>query len=182
MQLVSKMKIETPRLILRDFEMRDLADLHEMLGDAETMQNCEPAFEFEKTEAFLRDFCIGRKAAVAAALRDSGKVIGYILFNSIGAHEVYELGWIFNKNFWRQGYAFEAISALIEHGFSQMGIHKFFAEAIDTEKSVGLMEKLGMKREGIQRAHTKDCKGQWVDMYIYGLLRDDYFDNKTGVF
>lgn len=176
------MNIETSRLYLRDFEMRDLADLHEMLGDAETMQNCEPAFELEKTKEFLHSFCIGRKAAVAAALCDSGKVIGYILFNPLGEPEVYELGWIFNKNFWRQGYAYEAISALIEHGFSQMGIHKFFAEAIDTEKSVGLMEKLGMKREGIQRSHTKDCDGQWVDLYIYGLLRNDYFDNKTGVF
>ena len=53
-------------------------------------------------------------------------------------------------------------------------VHKVFAEAIDAVKSVGLMKKLGMQLEGIQRSQTKDLQGNWADLYLYGLLADDW--------
>ena len=166
------MYIETERTVLCDFAMEDLNDLQEILGDDEVMEYMEPAYTIEKTEAFLRDFCIGRRGALACRHKASGKVIGYILFN--GSDDVYELGWIFNRGFWRQGFAYEAMSALIHHAFTQLNAHKLFAEAIDPVKSVGLMKKLGMREEGIQRRHTRDNKGNWADLYLYGLLAEDY--------
>ena len=54
-----------------------------------------------------------------------------------------------------------------------MNVHKIFAEAIDGMKSVGLMKKLGMKLEGIQRSQTKDHFGNWADLYFYGILAED---------
>ena len=166
------MLIETERLIIRDFSAGDVNDLHEILGDDETMKNCEPAYDFEKTKKFLEEFCIAKKGAFAAALKGSDKVIGYILFNSWG-NDIYEMGWIFNKNYWRRGYAYEACSELMAYGFREMEVHKVVAEAIDAEKSVRLMEKLGMKCEGIQRSQSKDCFGNWADLYLYGKLRSD---------
>ena len=101
------MNIETTRMIIRDFTPEDAADLHEIFGDDETMENCEPAYNFEKTKEFLTSFCIGRKGAVAAVHKESNKVIGYILFNEAD-EGVYEMGWIYNRSFWRQGYAYES--------------------------------------------------------------------------
>ena len=166
------MWIETERLIVRDFSAEDVYDLHEILGDEETMENCEPAYDFEKTRTFLEEFCIGKKGAVAAALKDSNKVIGYILFKPL-EEGIYEIGWFFNRAYWRQGYAYEACSTLMAYGFSEMKIHKVVAEAIDAQKSVRLMEKLGMKREGVQRSQVKDNSGHWADLYLYGLFLDD---------
>ena len=37
------MYIETPRMIIRDFILEDAADLHDIFGDDETMENCESA-------------------------------------------------------------------------------------------------------------------------------------------
>lgn len=54
-----------------------------------------------------------------------------------------------------------------------MNIHKVVAETIDTQKSIPMMEKLGMKREGIQRSQAKDHLGNWTDLYLYGKLRSD---------
>ena len=88
------MNIETTRMIIRDFTSEDAADLHEIFGDDETMENCEPAYNFEKTKEFLTSFCIGQKGAVAAVHKESNKVIGYILFNEAG-EGVYEMGWIY---------------------------------------------------------------------------------------
>ena len=167
------MYIETPRMIVRDFIPEDAADLQEILGDDETMKYCEPAYDFEKTEKFLTSFCIGRKGAVAAVHKESGKMIGYILFNEID-EGIYELGWFFNRSFWRQGYAYESCKAVIDYAFGEMNAHKIFAEAIDAVKSVSLMQKLGMRLEGIQRRQTKNNHGNWADLYFYGLLEEDW--------
>lgn len=167
------MRIDTARLVIRDFTAEDAQDLHAIFGDEETMANCEPAYEYDKTVRFLTDFCIGRHGALAAADRETGRVIGYILFNEFD-EGVYEMGWIFRRSVWRQGYAYEACKALTDCAFRELGAHKIFAEAIDAVKSVGLMKKLGMQLEGIQRSQTKDNAGHWADLYFYGLLREDW--------
>ena len=46
------MYIETPRMIIRSFTPEDAADLHDILGDDETMENCEPAYDFRKPGNF----------------------------------------------------------------------------------------------------------------------------------
>ena len=171
------MYLETERLVVRDFTMEDAAALHEIFGDAETMKNCEPAYDLAKTQKFLEEFCIGRKGAMASVLKDTGKVIGYILFKSLGedpAEDVYEIGWIFHKSYWRRGYAHESCSRVLDYAFDELHAHKVMAEAIDSVKSVSLMKKLGMKQEGIQRSHTGDNRGGWADLYLCGLLREDW--------
>ncbi|MCH5287702.1 MAG: GNAT family N-acetyltransferase [Christensenellaceae bacterium] len=167
------MKIETERLTLRPFETADAPALQAILGDAETMAFMEPPYDLARTEAFLRDFCIGRQGAVAAALRETGQVIGYLLFNPLEAG-IYELGWIINRGCWRQGYAYEAVSALIRYAFEELGAHKLMAETIDPVRSAGLMRKLGMRLEGVQRQQVRDQEGRWQDMQLYGLLRSEY--------
>ena len=166
------MYIETYRMFVRDFTMNDLNDLHEVFGDDETMKNCEPAYTIEKTTDFLQKFCIGKKGAVAAVHKETNKMIGYILFNEFD-EGVFEIGWIFNRNFWGKGYAFEACKAVVDYAFDSLNAHKLFAEAIDGVKSVNLMKKLGMKFEGVQRSQTKDNFGNWADLYFYGILAED---------
>ena len=166
------MYVETDRMVIRDFKMDDLNDMHDIFGDAETMKNCEPAYSIEKTADFLQKFCIDKNGAVAAVHKEANKVIGYILFKEYD-EEVYEIGWIFNKDYWRQGYAFESCKAVMDYAFHNMNVHKVFAEAIDGIKSVGLMKKLGMKLEGIQRSQAKDNFGNWADLYLYGILAED---------
>lgn len=167
----NQMNIETSRMVIRNFMPEDASDLYEILGDEETMKNCEPAYSFEKTKEFLTSFCIGRHGAVAAVQKESGKLIGYILFNEQDVG-VYEMGWFFNRGFWRQGYAYESCKAVIDYAFGALHAHKIFAETIDTAKSASLMQKLEMQLEGIQKSQTKDHHGQWVDLFFYGLLED----------
>ena len=169
---VNTMYIETDRMVVRDFTMDDLNDMHDILGDGETMKNCEPAYTMEKTADFLQRFCIEKKGAVAAVHKETAKVIGYILFNEFD-DGVYEIGWIFNKAYWGKGYACETCKAVIDYAFNSMKAHKVFAEAIDGIKSVNLMKKLGMKLEGVQRSQVKDSFDNWADLFLYGILAED---------
>lgn len=180
------MNIETERIVLRDFTIADLDDFHEIFGDAEVMRNTEPPYSREKSEKFLSDFCINRqpKGGFAAILKETGKVIGYVLFKSIDEPEIYEIGWIFNKNYWRKGYAFEICNELIRFGFVDMKLHRICAEATDAEKSVPLMKKLGMTQEGVFKKHSQRNDGTWTDLYWYAILCEDYLkeqlqDNET---
>ena len=89
------MYLETERMTVRDFAMDDLEDLQAILGDEETMAYSEPTYTRERTAEFLRQFCIEKKGAVAAVLKATGRVIGYILFHELD-EGVYEMGWFFN--------------------------------------------------------------------------------------
>ena len=160
------MHLDTPRLIIRSFVPEDAADLQEILGDAKTMEYSEPPYDLEKTKQFLASFCIARGGGVAAVHVETNKVIGYILFSQIQPGE-YELGWFFNRKFWRQGYAFEACHAVIEYAFDTLRAKKVFSETIDGVKSVALMEKLGMELEEIQ----PDPEHGW-QWYVYAIQRE----------
>ena len=170
------MYLETKRMILREFTMNDFNDFYEIFGDPVVMEHTEPPYDIKQAEAFLREFCVERdpKGGFAAVLKETGKVIGYVLFKSVEEPEIYEMGWIFNKNYWRKGYAYEICSRLISYGFEDMELHKICAEAIDTEKSVPFMKKLGMKSEGTWRKHSISDKGEWCDLHWYAILHEDY--------
>ena len=62
----------------------------------------------------------------------------------------------------------------MDYAFGELNAHKIFAEAIDGVKSVGLMKKLGMQLEGLQRSQVRDNHRNWADLYFYGLLEADW--------
>lgn len=164
---------ETERLTLRFFRSEDENDLHQILGDEETMRFSEPAFHPEQTRCFLTDFCIAKHGAIAVIQKETEKVIGYLLFRKDSA-EVYEAGWFFNRQYWGKGYAQEACGALLHYAFVACRAHRVFAETIDGDRCVRLMLRLGMKPEGVLRKHIRDNKGNWADMLLYGILKEEW--------
>ncbi len=162
------MQIETARMIIRRFTLDDAQDLYEILGDNQAMEFCEKAYSFEKTKEFLSSFCIEQKGAFAAVHKENRKVIGYLLFKELESG-CYEMGWIFNRRYWNQGFAFESCHTLIEYAFHHLNAHKIFAETIDSVKSTNLMKKLGMKLDEIQKNQVKDQFGNWTDMHFYSI-------------
>lgn len=169
------MCIETARLLIREFSMDDAEDLQEILGDGETMKYSEEAYTLEKTKKFLQEFCIASHGALAAVHAESGKVIGYILFKET-EERVYELGWFFNRTYWRQGYAFESCKAVMDYAFGSLKARKIFAETIDTVKSLPLMKKLGMKQEELRKNGAEDIFGNPADMWVFAIHAEDHFE------
>ena len=157
----------TPRLTLRPFALSDLYDVHEIFSDSETMKHIEPPFALEQTREFLGSFCIAGGGALACAHRGSGKMIGYILFKAL-EEGVFEMGWIFNRSFWRRGFAFEACSELIHRAFESFGAKEIFAETTDSAKSLPLMQKLGLRYCGIEDG-----------MHHCRLTKEEYYDKRN---
>ncbi|MDP1340746.1 GNAT family N-acetyltransferase, partial [Klebsiella variicola] len=59
-----------------------------------------------------------------------------------------EIGYIFNPAFAGQGYAAEAVRALVGVCFSRRGLHRLSARLdTDNQGSIGLVERLRFRRE-----------------------------------
>ena len=79
-----------------------------------------------------------------------------------------EFGWIINKKYWNQGFAYEAAYALLEYSVKTLGIRHVIAHC-DTENTASwhVMEKLGMTRanESGERKNKQSDKMSREYMY-----------------
>lgn len=165
------MWLETDRLIIRNYQPDDLEDFHAIFSDPVVMAQCEPPYDRAASEKWLRYF-VENPIAFGVVEKRSGTLVGHALFKQLPLEEegIWEIGWIYAQAYWRRGYAYEAARALMDHGFEALNLHKVCAETIDPVKSVPLMEKLGMVREGAFQQHTLDPQGNWADLYWYAAL------------
>ncbi|MEJ1091468.1 GNAT family protein [Microbacterium istanbulense] len=86
-----------------------------------------------------------------------------------------ELGWALDPVYTRQGYAFEAVRAVIDTCFGALGLRRVHAGCFTAnEPSWRLMEKLGMRREEDSRKSGLHRSGEWMDGLNYGLLAEEW--------
>ncbi len=89
------------------------------------------------------------------------------------ANERAELGYWVGKPFWGHGFATEAGRAAVAFAFDTLELKRVFASAIaENAASKRVLEKIGMRHEGVQRAHI--CRfGVTSDLELYGVLRGE---------
>ena len=171
------MRIETNRLIIRNFELKDEKDLCEYM-----LQRVNAEFERYEgfTEEHAKDEIEYRSQSdefYAIELKESNKVIGNIYLGKRDFNSR-ELGYVLNENYQNKGYGSEAAKEVVKY-FLKNGVHRIFAECCpDNTPSWKLVEKIGMKREAHFRknfAPRKDEKGNPIywDTYVYALLDSD---------
>ena len=173
--LDKKMMIETDRLILRRYGKDDLRDLYEYLSDEEVVKY-EPYKPMDITEASNELDCrISSDEMIAVVLKANRKLIGNVYLGKRD-FESLEIGYVFNKHYWGQGYAKESCEALIQKAFSE-GVHRIYAECDpDNAGSWRLLESLGFTTEAYFKQNVyfwRDDNGNpiWKDTFVYSLLR-----------
>ena len=174
--------IKTDRLILRRFSCNDWMDLYEYLSQEEvvkyepygilTDQEC-------KKEAAIRS---RNEAFIGVCLRDSNKLIGNIYFAQEEPKELgnWEIGYVFNPEYYGKGYATESCRALIDYGFNNMQVRRVVAMCNpENISSWRLLERLKMRREGhlhknIFFKRNENGEPIWIDTYEYAILADEW--------
>ena len=170
-------RIETKRLILRRFELRDAADLLEYASDAATVEFLiwDGVQTIEAATASIYDYYWSRPGIWAVELTTEGKMIGCIDTRVITTHDRVEFGYVFNRKYWNKGYATEALRAVTELCFDKLHTNRVAAQHYAENGGSGrVMEKAGMKREGCLRQH-EIVKGKLRDCVQYGIVRGDYY-------
>lgn len=86
-----------------------------------------------------------------------------------------ELGWCIAPQQAGQGYAKEAVGALMRICFGDLGLRRVVAGCfVANEPSWRLMERLGMRREAHNVSDSLHRSGEWMDGYVYAMLREEW--------
>jgi len=172
--------LETDRLVLRPLRRQDAKDIFSYASDPEVARYVlwDPHQSVSETRSYIRYMRSlsrrGLPSSWAVTLRDSGKVIGTIGFMWYSeANSAAELGYSLSKSFWNLGYATEALRAVIRSVFAVLPVNRLEAQHdLRNPASGRVMEKSGMKKEGILRQRIRN-KGEYVDVALFAILRSD---------
>jgi aminoglycoside 6'-N-acetyltransferase len=113
--------------------------------------------------------------------RQDGTAIGDIGvgFGVPGEHQV-ELGYRIGTAHQRQGYAREAVAAMIDYLIDHHAIHRFVAlVAVPAVPSAALLRSLGFRKEGHLR-QAFWCGGEWLDDEYHALLASEWRARRRG--
>jgi RimJ/RimL family protein N-acetyltransferase len=82
---------------------------------------------------------------------------------------------VLDPAFTGHGHATEAVRALLDVCFEQLGVRRVVADCfLDNETSWRLMERLGMRREVHAVAESLHRSGRWLDTVAYAILADEW--------
>lgn len=106
-------------------------------------------------------------------LKATGKIIGMIVLKTEDINECVEATYTIDENYSNNGYMSETLKLVIDYAFSELLVNRFQAGCVvSNEKSKRVMEKCGMKLEGILRDYVILRDG-YHDMYMYSIVRRD---------
>jgi ribosomal-protein-alanine N-acetyltransferase len=172
--------LETPRLRLRPFTLRDACDVQRLAGDREVSSTTRliphpyPDGLAEQWIASLDGlYAKGRSASFAITLHD-GTLMGAVGLSIEPADRHAELGYWIGRPYWNRGYCTEAARAAVRFAFETLELQRIFAHYIARNPASGrVMEKLGMRREGCLRQHRFKA-GEYQDLMLCGLLKHEF--------
>ncbi|MEV3920261.1 GNAT family N-acetyltransferase [Actinomadura coerulea] len=177
--------LTTDRLLLRRFTEDDLENLVELDGDPKVMRfltggrPTPPAHLRDQTLAKILDwYGRGPLSRWAAVERSTGDFIGWLALEPGDGRDVLqgELGYCLRAASWGRGYATEASRALIAKAFTDLGVHRVFAQTM----AVNAASRRVMAKSGL--AYLRTFHRDWDDPIPgtehgeveYELLRADW--------
>ena len=182
------MRLETERLILRDFVNEDWQRVLEYQSDPLYLRYYEWTEQDRTPEAvqeFVGWFLDHQKQSprikfqLAVTLKSNNQLVGNCGFRMDTANAFEgDIGYELDPKHWNHGYATEAAHAMVDFGFTTFSVHRVWSWcAADNLGSAHVLEKLGMKLEG--RLRDKEFyKGKWWDTLMYGMLVDEWKAHK----
>lgn len=152
------MKLETERLILRQFEEADFERVFLIDSDPEVMKyiGVPPLTDINESKEVIQmirkqyeENGVGRLAVVE---KESGLVVGWsglkLLTKAVNGYQnVLELGYRFVPESWGKGYATESGKASLDYGFHELNAEVIYAYAhSEHEVSNHILRKLGFQK------------------------------------
>lgn len=170
------MILETQRLTLSPLAPADAPLVHPIMADPEVMAHWDVA---EIDDPDVVDQVLSSQMAAmdedrafywAMRLTGDQTFLGLCDLSDIDwRHHRAEVGFILGKDSWGQGYAYEAMQAVMNFAVTQ-GIQRLWARThVGNESSEKLLLKLGFEEEGYLRGHV-DRGGERRDVRLWGML------------
>lgn len=179
MEHIGTQTIETERLILRRFELRDAQNMFENYTSKDIVTKYltwYPHKNIKDTEGYLTNFVLpeyDKQSAYRWAIvwKENGQVIGCIdVVNSSDNKRRAELGWVIGDEYWGKGIMPEAGKKVIEYLFS-VGYERIEAiHDVANHRSGRVMAKIGMKHEGLLKKYNPNRDNILVDCDMWAII------------
>ena len=174
-------RLETPRLVLRRMTMADAEDIYAYGRDPEVSRHVlwDAYRSVGEARAYLRyiqrQYRLNDPSSWGIELKATGRLIGTIGFMWWNKeYKSAEVGYSLARAYWNRGLMTEALRAVLHFGFTQMDLHRIEAQhELENPASGRVMEKVGMKKEGVLRERLWN-KGRYVDVALYSVLRKEF--------
>ncbi|MCI9284049.1 MAG: GNAT family N-acetyltransferase [Lachnospiraceae bacterium] len=172
---MEKRILETERLYLREMRPADFAALCKILQDEKAMYAYEGALDDEEVQKWLdRQLSRYQKWGFglwAVILKETQEMIGQcgLTMQPWKEEEVLEIGYLFQRDFWHQGYAIEAAKACKDYAFEILDVKEVYSIIRDTNTA----SKRVAIRNGMSKIDTwvKHYRGVDMPHERYGVVR-----------
>jgi RimJ/RimL family protein N-acetyltransferase len=154
---MSTIFLETPRLILRQWQESDHEPYIQLNADNEVMEFFPSVLTRDQTLVQIKRIADAMQERgygfFAVERKDTQKFIGFTGLSNPGFESHFtpcvEIGWRLNKANWNQGFATEAAGACLEYGFNKLALAEIFAfTSVHNLRSEKVMQKIGMTHAG----------------------------------
>lgn len=182
------MEIITGRLRLSTISINDLDAVHELhlLPETDAYNTLGIPPDIQTTESLLTDWIKSQNSLPVTAyvfriqLIDEKHFIGLIaLIPGKPHYSIAEVWYKIHVQHWHNGYATEALQAILEFGFNTLQLHRIEAGcATENIGSIKVLSKAGMSMEG-KRRKLLPIRGTWYDNYMFGMLEEDFFNSTS---
>jgi len=164
---------ETKRLVLRELTLDDLSATKRIVCDEQTMYAWNGAWsEEENLDGLQKQIRCYREDGFgrwAVALKGTGEVIGIcgLMWYDTDKDRVLEIGYLFNRAHWHNGYAAEASIACRDYAFNTLGYDEVYSLIKeDNYSAMNVAIRSGMLVRG---RFTKHYKGEDMLHYIFSV-------------
>lgn len=170
--------LDTERLVLRALRSDDLYDLYAYASDPQ-IDRFTPWTHYQSLEEahadldeFLAEYEREGLGAWGIEQRADRRLIGIASFSPPHRHHRRaELGYTIARAYWGQGYATEAVRALIQFGLERMDLVRIEAVVLpDHAASARVLEKAGMTFEGLLHSY-QIWRGRPCDLRMYAVTQ-----------
>jgi diamine N-acetyltransferase len=171
--------LEGERIILRSLEWDDLVYIQKWSNDSELrglIGEIAPMTMDEAREFYERVRKDEQRAWFVIVLKEDGRVIGEAgLLRIFPAWRTTDLSIILGeRDSWGRGYGTEAIHLLLDYAFGCLKLHRVAIGVVDfNEVALRFYEKVGFKREGVQRDGYY-FEHEYRDFVMMSILENEY--------
>lgn len=149
------LRLDTPRLTLRQFVESDLEALAAMYADPETMQYLGTGGTASRQETWraiasmLGHWLLRGYGMWAVEERASGSLVGRVGFIDPEGWPGFELGWMIDRSHWGRGYAPEAAAVALRYARDVLRKERVISLIRPANTaSIRVAEKIGQRHDG----------------------------------
>lgn len=173
-------RLETDRLILREWKLSDKEDLYEYAKNELVGPNAgwKPHVDIEESLRIIKIF-MEEDAVYAIELKNENKVIG-----GLGIHErcpdpsmsnlkQKEIGYVLNPKYWGNGYVPEAVQEVVKYCLDELALDLVWCGHYDfNNNSKRVNEKCGFKYQFSKEETLERLDNKKVTTLYYNIERE----------